>query len=246
MENENLFAEKETAKDEKSVAVFYDATAKQRFAFEVTENGEKFDTAHVLKPLSDERYLAFVGSVNGASLDVSEAEIEAQANKAACELWDDLIEEVEDFELEENQTLQTEIKSDEKREVILKFLAVAVVEPEKKAGGKRRSVSAETQVITTEMYFGDDPTSQKHTLAATTDEWRKKYRRIMAKRYKKEPTKGLSRPAKTKYIPQDKVIGELYEEMMIEASGFTNDTIPLRVKTTVLAFVFASRFDEKK
>ena len=175
----------ENTETQETRKTIYDANASQRFAFEVIENGEKFDSAHRLKPITDERYLGFVEAVD---LTGDEAEVTKQANEAAIALWNDLIIEVENFELEENQEIKDAIASGQKIAIITKFLAVAVVEPEKKAGGVRKAVRADRQTITTEMYFDDEPVKQKHVLQATSDEWRKKYDRIKSRRFKQEKT----------------------------------------------------------
>ena len=232
MENEN---QKTEAK--------YDAKANQRYEFEVSENGEKFDTAHIIKPLTEERYLEYLKSVK---VEDGEAETVENVKQKSAELWDDLITEVEDFELKESETLQTAVAVDEKIEVVSNFLAVAIVKTEKKANRKRSSNQKEELAITSEAYFNGLPVQQSHKLKARSDEWQVKFDRIQRKRFKKEITEGLRREPKIEYVPQDEKIGELYDEMLIESTGFENNETPLRFKTAVIYEVFKSKFNSEK
>lgn len=224
-------------------AVNYDAELNQRYEFEVAENGNRYDTAHILKPISDERYLAFVKSIE---LTESESEIAKRAKEASVKLWADLIVEVENISINENENLSEIIETDEKVKVINDFLAVAVIPAEKNAGERQGRRKEEVQTVKTEMFFSGLPVQQTHTLKATSDEWRKKFDQIQKNRFKQEKTKGLSRKAKIEYFPQDEAIANLYGEMQIETRGFENQNCPIRVKTAVIYDIFASRFDEKK
>lgn len=233
---------KETSETENKVKpVLFDARATQRIAFEVRQDNEKYDAAHNLKPLSDERYLEFVRAVD---ISATAEDVAAQTKTAAESLWTDLIGEVENFELSEGEELKDAIEFGEKSQVLSVFLACVAVEPDKTTG-KRKSVKSDRQTITTEMLFNGLPIAQTHVLQASSDEWRKKFDRIQRKRFKEEPTKGLRREPKFIYTSQDEAVGALYDEMLIESSGFAHDT-PLRAKTTVVYYAFASTFDAKK
>lgn len=232
--------------------VLYDAHAKQRLEFDVTEGNEIFDTAHHYEPLSDERYLVFLKSIKAKGNDKEVDDYQLEANTA---LWNDLVKEVENFEAPADFTgeWKTLIGYAEKRDSLTNFLAVAIVEPETKSSGKRQGVVSDTQTITTEAYFNFPNISQQtHTLKkkpedGDSSEWQKKYDRIQARRFRQEPTRGLRRAPKIEYIPQDEAIGRLYDEMFVSQTGFKDGVIPLRFKTTVIHYLFGgSTLDEKK
>jgi len=222
----------------------YDAGAPQRYEFEVTENGQKFDTAHIYAPLSDEQYIAFLKTIKITSDDKDHDD---QESAAAIALWDSLVTEVENFDTEGREDWRALIDLSEKRDSLANFLAVAVIEPESVGGARRRSTVSETETVTTEAYFNFPNTAQQtHKLKKRSDEWRKKYDRIKAKEWKEEITKGLRRKPKFEYVSQHEALGALYDEMLIEASRFKDNIIPLRFKTTVLKYLFGSKLDEKK
>lgn len=223
----------------------YDAKATQRQEFEVTENGAKYDTAHVYQPLDDPRYLEFVKSfkLKGDGKEINENETEAYTT-----LWDDLCTEVENFDAEGEENWKSLIDSSEKTESLINFLAVAVVEPETKSDGKRRAAAITTETIITEAFFNYPNTCQQtHVLKKKTDDWKKKYDHIKRKQWRQEATKGLRREPKIEYVPQNEAFGALYDEMFISSEGFKDNVTPLRFKTTVIHHIFGgSKLDEKK
>ena len=129
-------------------------------------------------------------------------------------------------------------------------MAVAIVEPEGRKGGKLRlgELQAE-QTIVTEVWFNGQVVQQQHVLKPKTLEWEKKFERIQKKRFREEKIKGLHRRKPTiEFIPQDDKIGELYDEMVIDALGFAATApgrVPLRFKTLVINYVFAPKLDQK-
>jgi hypothetical protein len=236
-------------KEEQRVIVInptYDPLAKNRFEYTVTESGEKYDTAHVFDggKLTDERYLRWINEINAAGDD---EEITESSRESGAKLWDDIIAHVEGFDGDFPDNWKELIPNSEKMTALTDLLAVAIVEPDVKTGGKRRFGAAnDFQFIKTEALMNGEPIQQTHTLTATTIELEKKYARIQAKRFKQEQTKGLRRSAKIQYVPQDKRIAELYDEMAQSVSGFAGDVTPLRFKTTVIHYVFAPTLDAKK
>lgn len=234
--NETILYDKEV--------ILYDADARQRFAFEVTEGGEKFDTAHHYEPLSDERYIKYLSDANirGDGDEVEGNELEITTN-----LWSDLVVEVENIEVEDGDDWKALIDGKEKEDSLDMFLAVAVVEPESKTTGKRRLAAGSTEKVVTEAYFNGVPVQQTHVLKKKSDEWQKKYSRIQARRFQPEATKGVRNKPKIKFVPQDEKIGKLYDEQFIEQTGFANGNIPLRFKTRVIHYLYGgTKLDEQE
>jgi hypothetical protein len=223
--------------------VKYNANANQRYEYEVTQNGERFDTAHLFKPISDERYLQWMKSWDIKS--TSDGEADEKYSEATSQLWDDLIIEVENIDLVENW--KELIPLDEKLEAIANYLAVAISEKGEKNAGKRSLAPSETELVITEAYFNQKVTSQKHFIkTANREEFRKKYHRIQQKRFKQEKIGGLRRQPKITVVPQDEKIGQLYDEMISSYEGFEENINPLRFKTTVIHSLFGSVLDAKK
>lgn len=221
----------------------YDADATQRYEFSVIENGEKFDSAHIFKPLSDERYLQYAKSIKaeGNADDTDSNELEK-----ACELWDDLIESVENLETD-GDDFRKHIDFAEKTEMLQKFLAVAIYEPETASNGKRRGVSKHVKVIT-ECYFNYEPIRQTHVLEiADKIELAKKYEKIKSKQFQSEQVRGLNKlKPKLKFVPQTEKFAELYDEIFVSAEGFKNNRIPMRFKIRVLDYLLSPTIDPKK
>ena len=67
---------------------------------------------------------------------------------------------------------------------------------------------------------------------------------------RREGPAGLRRKPRVEYIPQDEKLGELYDEMAIETTGFhrtgTSPDVPLRFKVLVVNYIFAPTLDQKK
>lgn len=223
----------------------YNPNTDQRFAFQVESEIGIFETAHKLKPLSEERYFEYVNSI-----EISEDEniVEDSVKKAFGDLWDDLIIEVENIDLENGQELKTAISLDEKIKGIETLLAVAVVQPEN-VKGVRKLVASEQKTIITEAYFNNTIAQQSHTLKAINDEWKRRFNRIRANQIEQTKKTSLDGDNKFKFIPQDIAFGELYDAMLLGVSGFEGDKVPLRFKTTVILSYFApkiSKIKEKK
>lgn len=221
----------------------YDANAVQRVEFTVIEAGEKFDTAHIWNALSNERYLKYTNAVKGVVQ--SDDDTEEKLEEATIALWNDTVKEVENLDLAEGQDFRDVIDRDEKRVSTDDFLSVAVVEPEVVSTGKRRGTLNDAQIITTEALFNGKPVRQTHKLVAKSHELSKKYERIRRKSIKAEPTRGLRVKAKLEFIPQTEAFAALYDEMLIEATGFKLNVIPIRFKVRVVNEIFGGTLDPK-
>jgi hypothetical protein len=233
------------AKKEEKPAPIYDADARNRFDFTVREGVKQYDTAHIYEPLGDERYLQWLKEfkVKGNEDDVDE-----ESREASVRLWDEQIFDVANIEYPDDADWRSLIPASEKIEGINSFLAVAIAEDIEKVEGKRQLGSADhTITVRTETFFNGDIAMQTHELRPTSLELEKKYSRIQGKRFKQEKIGGLrKKKAKIEFLPQDKRIGELYDEMFVSSTGFANGKIPLRFKTTVIHHLFAETLDQKK
>jgi len=242
MKKKSAVSSEQSADGGAATAVLYDSEANNRFPYTVTEDGQQYQTAHVFGPLSDERYLQWLREfkIKGNEKDVNE-----ESREASVSLWNDVIVEVENIEEVENW--KDAIPFKEKIGAVNDLLAVAVFEPETQGEGKRKLSAETTQTVLTEVYFNGRVSSQTHKLKAASMEWDKKYARIQGKRFKREITKGLRRPANVEFVPQDAKLGELYDEMLIAAEGFAGD-VPLRFKTAVIQHIFEATLtpEEKK
>ncbi len=230
------------AATDKTEAAFYDANAEQRHELTAIADGEKYQTAHRIKPIEDERYLAYLKAVD---IKGDDEDVDSHEKESGAAFWDDLIIEVENVEFEEGSDWKALIDADEKNEALNLFLAVAIIEPETVSNGKRKLTSNASQTIRTEAYFNGVPIQQTHKLQAKTPELIRKYDRIQRNRFKQEPTKGLRRKPKMIYVPQDRNIAALYDEMFIEQTGFANGIIPCRFKTSVIHYCFAPKVESK-
>jgi hypothetical protein len=238
-----LVREEGTGPAAKPVAV-YDASAKNRFEFEIRHNGGVYDVAYIFDALEDSRYLQWIHEFN---VKGNEDSVSEESREATCRLWDDVIGEVENIEYPEGADWKSLIDHQEKIDSLNQFLAVAIVEQEKQPGKLRLGTdSVPTEVMVTEAWMNGEIKQQTHTLKPKTIELEKKYSRIQGKRFKQQKVGGLRSKPKIEYVPQDEKIGELYDEMKIAAEGFKGDVIPLRFKTTVIHEIFASKLDPKK
>lgn len=239
-----LIREKGPAKE--TPAPLYDAAAKNRFEFELKEDGLKYDIAFTLNPLDDdERYMQWMRDfkIKGGEQDVSE-----ESTEASCRYFDDVVDSVEGIDFPPGADWKSLIRSSEKTDVMKAVLAVAISDPEiaSKKPAFRASSEIEQVTIITECWFNGEVAQQKHVMRPRTAELEKKYARISGKRFKQENTRGLRRKPRVEYAPQDDKFGELYDQMKISATGFAGDVIPLRFKTTVVHEIFNSELDQKK
>lgn len=222
----------------------YDPAARNRFDYSVVRNGLKYEIAFIFGELSDDRYLQWLKEfkISGDDDNVSE-----ESREASVRLFDETVNAVEGVEFDEGVNWREFIPSSEKIQALNDLLAVAIVETEKKADGKLRLGPGEnTQVIITEAWQNGEIRQQEHRLVETSIELEKKYSRIQSKRFKQEQTRGLRRKAKVEFVAQDEKLGDLYDEMITLASGFTEAaTVPLRFKTAVIHEVFAPTLQSK-
>ncbi len=239
-----LIRQEETAVEVKTekAAPIYDAEAKNRFEFTAREGVEQYETAHVFKPLSDERYVKAIKAmrIRGNADDVTE-----ESREALCSLWDDQIDVVENTQFPNESDFRKFIGSNEKLEGMRAFLAVAIAADIVEAKGPRILGDADrTQKVLTEAWVNNELAVQTHVLKASTFEWEKKYARIEQKQFKRETTRGLRRQPKIEYVPQDERYGELYDEMFVSQEGFANGVIPLRFKTLVVSHLFGEKLNQ--
>lgn len=241
---ENTVEALESATPEKN----YDGSAQQRFEFEIVDGGQKFDTAHVFKPVTDERWIEFLREQkvrgNGEVIESSETE-------AIERLWNDLIVEVENVLVEDGGDFRDLIDYAEKRDAIQHYVSVASLDPEVENGDVRRLGSVrrlgvqKRRVVITEAFQGNAVVRQLHNLRGKTLEDIKRYESLLRRRFKQEQTRGLRRTAKIEFVPQDEKFGKLYDDMILSTTGFVGK-VPLRFKVAVIHHLFASELDEKK
>lgn len=225
-------------------AVVYDAAAKNRFEFDVREGVKSYETAHVFKPLTDERYIQWLREFH---LSGNEDDVNEESREASVRLWDELIAAVEKIDYPEGDDFRTLIPASEKIEALNAYLSVAIgADIERVAGSRQLGNPKATQTVLTECFFNGEIAIQSHELKPITLELQKKFHRIQRKRFKQERVGGLRRKARMEYVPQDDRLGELYDEMMVSATGFVGDQIPLRFKALVIDHLFAEKLDQKK
>lgn len=222
--------------------VAYDTDKHQRFEFTVKQGGETFDTAHVFRQPTDERWVEFLKAKKVRGNDDA---VESEENEAIADLWADLIVNVENVEIPEGQTLADLIGFEEKRDALEYFLAVAAFDPEAK-GGVRRLEKVPSRIVLTEARQDGEIVTQEHKLRAKSLEDIKRYESILRRRFKTENVRGLRKKAKVEFVPQDDKFAALYDDMLFGVAGFTTYWVPMRFKVAVIHHVFASELDEKK
>lgn len=229
--------------DEKE-SVIYDADARNRFGYSVVDGDETFKTAQIFESLPDERYLQWLREFK---IKGNDEQLDEQSREASVRLSTEIVVEVENVEVKDGEDWRVLLPYSERIEIINKFLAVSALAPEKVSDSKRTLAAHSTQTVITEAWFNGEVAQQTHVIKAKTLEWEKKYARIQSKRFKQEATRGLKGKPKVEFIPQDRKIGELYDEMLERSDGFASWT-PLRFKTAVMHFVFEAEFmaEEKK
>lgn len=222
----------------------YDADAQQRFAFEIIEGAEKFETAHIFNSLGDERYLQYLkdGKIEG-----NEDEVKEEVQAATVSLWRDLVDRLENVEIEGDSDFRDLV--DVENEIIPAmgaYLAIAIVEPEVVVSGVRKLSADNNLKVITEAYFNGKPIQQTHILSRKTQETSKTYDRICKNEYKQERMGGgLKLKPRTRFVPQVKAKGELYDQMAVSHEGFKG-RVPVRFKATVIDYIFASTLQQKK
>ena len=241
---ESMSASADSALADSPPKPIYDAAAMQRFPFTLRENGELIPTAHIFKPIDDERHLQyitdFVAVRDGTRSDIT-------LNRLTVEFWRDLIEAVENLETGEGEDFRDIPDPEEEiAPLLISYLTVVVKPPVVAEGRKRSSAKADRQTTVTQAYFNGEAVEQTHVLSAKSDEWRKKYNRIQRSQYKEDETKGTRGETKVKFIPQNRAKAGLYDEMMIEAHGFARDVIPMRFKVVVIDDAFESSVVDAK
>lgn len=221
----------------------YDARSENRFEYDIERDGLTYSVAHVFGPLTDDRYLQWLGDLNIRGED---EEISETAREASVKLWDELIVRLEGVEFDEGLNWKDYIPAGEKIAAINDLFAVAINTTQKKAAGKLRlDPKADSNVvIRTEAYRNGEILIQTHTLRQPSFEDEKNYSRIQARRIRTEQTRGLRRKPKVEYVPQDARIGELYDSLVISSEGFTGG-IPLRFKTTVVHYLLGKELEVK-
>ncbi|QQS33492.1 MAG: hypothetical protein IPM50_02605 [Acidobacteriota bacterium] len=227
----------------KERAETYDSEAMNRLEYTVFSGDAEVETAVTFRPCSDERYLQWLKEfkLKGDSNNLDEESMEA-----TCRLYDEIAVSMDNVEFD-GDDWRVLVPVNEKIDTINNLFAVAVFRPEKKGDGVRRLTATPSETYLTEAYFNGGVLQQTHVLKAQSIEWRKKYMQIQSKRFRKEITRGLNRPAKVEFIPQEDKLGGLYDEMVISTSGFAG-SIPLRFKTAVIQHIFEESvaIDEKK
>lgn len=218
------------AKSNEPTPTLYDGSVRQRIAIEVEEGSEVFQTAHLIGPMTEARFIEFLDSADLSSddMDVMLAEL----NDATRELWRGLKPELENIEVPANEDIRDLIPFEEIEQVMSAFLNVRVV-PHKSDGIRRLSAAAPVTIETVALLNGR-PLKQTHKLKRKTDELRKKYEHIY-RTGENAPTQSERALAK----------GKLYDEMKVEVTGFKG-AIPLRFKTIVIDHHFRPAIDAKK
>lgn len=243
--NESAQIEETETKETAPAAALYRTEASQTFEYIVEQNSEEFETAHVFRGFTDQEYLAWI-----AGWDVkvkADGEADQKYSEATCKFWDAICESVKNIDCSESDW-KAYIPASEKLESIGNLLAVAI--RTETASGVRKLGASDTQKVLTEAYFSgmkpENVVVQTHVLTLLNrEEFRKKYNRIQRKRFKQEKIGGLRKQPSVVVVPQDEAVGQLYDEMCLETTGFEG-AVPLRFKTTVIDHIFDSALNEKK
>jgi hypothetical protein len=216
-QTDNALIRGEETSNDPTPAKLYDPEARNRFEYEVRENGSIFEVGHVFGSLSDERYVQWQREFKIKGND--ENDVDEQSLEASVRLWDDIIIEVENIDFEAGTDWKAFIPYSEKIDALNDYLAVAIAdETEDQKAVTKRTIGPgqSSQTVITEAWTNGDVAKQKHVLVRATMELKKKYSRIQSKRFKQETIKGLHRrQPKVEFVPQDEKLGELYDEMKI-------------------------------
>ena len=226
------------------VPVLYDAAAHQRFPFSVKEDGVLVETAHVFKPLDDERHLAYISEF----VKIRDGErVDKTLTELSVDLWRELIESIENLEVEPGADFRDIPDAEEEiSPLLISYLTVIVKPPTVSDKRQRSPIKSDRQTIITQAYFNGEVCEQKHILQAKSDEWRKKYNRVQRSQYVEDKTKGKTNEPKLTFVPQNRAKAALYDEMLIEARGFADDVIPMRFKVVAVDAAFESSVVDAK
>lgn len=214
----------------------YDADANQRIRF--TTELEDAEVDFHFSPVTDERYIEFdrdsrLKLVDNASFLLPEN------TKALVKLWNDVCFDIEGIEGEKPQNWKEEIdESKEKIPSISDFLAVSAYTEAHRSWGQT------DQSVTTEAYFNNRITKQKHFLRKKTIDDIKAYRK-----FQRIPLGNRSKGLESSEIifpsfAEDKAA--LYDRMRIKAAEGYANRVPLWHKVAVVDAVFASGLTQKK
>lgn len=217
----------------------YDAEAKNRLEFKFPSGGSEYDVAFIFLPVSDDRYLTWLRDFK---LQGDGERMDEETMASTCTLFDDICESMENVEFD-GDDWKALVPIRQKIDATNNLLAVAAFDPESKGDGPLKLTAQTTRVVLTEAYFNGSIVQQKHILKEETIEWKKKYSRVQAKRFRREITRGLSRQAKVEYVPQHTKLAELYDEMLVSNEGFAGNVVPLRFKTNVIEHIFESEYE---
>lgn len=216
----------------------YDGNAVQRIPLEITEGGERFETAHKVAPVTDAIFLEFVdqpdygegASERGSDTDYAE-HIQNELKKALTWLWKKIVKSIENIEVDDDSDFRDAIDAAEVEAVVSAVLNVGIVRPVALTTAARSLSAKATVAIRTDALFNGKITQQTHTLHRKTDEHRKRYDLI------------FSNDAKSSDRARRK--GELYDSLVVKTEGFKGK-VPLRFKTQVIDYHFEDTVSLKK
>lgn len=101
-----------------------------------------------------------------------------------------------------------------------------------------------TATVMTECYFNGKPSEQTHIVKKTIDS-SSRYALLAQKQMTRADGKGLDSAPIFTFHPQDEAKGEIYDEILIEKTGFAS-WVPLRFKTLVVDRIHSSGVKQKK
>ena len=183
----------------------YDAAAVQRIPFEVTVGSVRFETAHIINPITDEE-----------QLDAIAERGDDGPEEAMRKIWRDHVKSVENTTFDGD--FRDAIDESEIDSAILGYMFVGILKPQKVSTGVRDLSGAVT--IKTQASFNGKLLEQTHTLRRRTDELRKKYDAIWD-------------DANTDPRERAKAMKSLYGQIMTKVEGFKGNRVPLRFMVRV-------------
>lgn len=209
----------------------YDGAAQQRIPLEVIEGSERFETAHLMQPVTDARFLEFADAVDMTKDDI--LEIRDDLSAATRELWKELVRSVENVDAGDGDFREL-IESDEIDQVMEAMMQVLVIPT---AGSGVRKLGATVTVKTT-AFFGGRLLTQTHRLKRKTDELRKKYDQLFQ----------ADDAGKPKLTQSERILAKakLYDEISTGTEGFAKGKVPVRFKSVVVDNYFRPAIDPKR